>query len=492
MTYHMARVAHWLQNQSIGYYFSYIDRQNAMNPGAEFLILIPQVIFHSDVFANLIQSFAWLYCIAIVLLIASIIKAENYKKIFATIFAASLPMGILQATSTQNDLLASAFCLSLIGNHFFLKEQIVTGRFPKSKWVLLIAYSISIFSAYLVKPTSVLFASFFLLASLFHLIAFFWKNRTELGFIGSLLKLVPVFVISGLIVLGPDLFRKYNQYGSLTGNRSEVFSLGQGLEVRFANTLKGMFYHSPFFFICDSDFYLHLNSKVDNPHGTGDNVCLNVNRPDEDYIGNSIHFVFIAFVFCILVFRKLQRKKTVHSELALGILFSWVIFHFMIKDQPWISRLQLPFFYSSSLLIFTLPKYNFNRFRILFYVPIVLMILQSWTVLALNASRPFLIAHGNWNREWHYFNKRPELRNVYANFIEYIKRNHIEDVGLVLNGDSWDYPLTWQLMQNGTKVNHVKVPVSARVVISDSLDKIDGYSVVAEGQGFFLFLRNSN
>lgn len=39
MTYHMARVAHWMQNESVGYYLTHIGRQNQMGPGAEYLIL---------------------------------------------------------------------------------------------------------------------------------------------------------------------------------------------------------------------------------------------------------------------------------------------------------------------------------------------------------------------------------------------------------------------------------------------------------------------
>lgn len=55
MTYHMARVAHWSQNQSVAHYPTSIPRQLYLGPGAEFVILHFQILTGGDRLANVIQ-----------------------------------------------------------------------------------------------------------------------------------------------------------------------------------------------------------------------------------------------------------------------------------------------------------------------------------------------------------------------------------------------------------------------------------------------------
>ena len=60
LTYHMSRVAHWIQNGSVDYYFTTNSRQNEMGPGAEYLILFFQILTNSDNLAGFIQFFSYL------------------------------------------------------------------------------------------------------------------------------------------------------------------------------------------------------------------------------------------------------------------------------------------------------------------------------------------------------------------------------------------------------------------------------------------------
>lgn len=107
MAYHMARVMHWIQNQGIGHYPTHITRQVFMPPAAEWVILHLQLLSGSDRFANLVQWGALTGCVVGVSWIARLLGARYWGQIFAAVAAGTLPMALLQASSTQNDLVCA-------------------------------------------------------------------------------------------------------------------------------------------------------------------------------------------------------------------------------------------------------------------------------------------------------------------------------------------------------------------------------------------------
>ena len=70
MTYHMSRVMHWIQNQSVSHYPTHILRQLHSNPWSEFAITHFQILTDGDYLANSVQWFSMVGCILGVTLIA--------------------------------------------------------------------------------------------------------------------------------------------------------------------------------------------------------------------------------------------------------------------------------------------------------------------------------------------------------------------------------------------------------------------------------------
>ncbi|MCL2930746.1 MAG: hypothetical protein MGG11_00090 [Trichodesmium sp. MAG_R03] len=95
MTYHMSRVVHWMQNQSVAHYPTYNLPQLFHPPFAEFTITHLQILSGGDIFANLVK---WLSALSIigVSLIAKQLGAKEQGQVFAVVFCATLPMGILK------------------------------------------------------------------------------------------------------------------------------------------------------------------------------------------------------------------------------------------------------------------------------------------------------------------------------------------------------------------------------------------------------------
>ncbi|MCI5208404.1 MAG: hypothetical protein D3910_06330, partial [Candidatus Electrothrix sp. ATG2] len=145
-------------------------------------------------------------------------------------------------------------------------------------------------------------------------------------------------------------------------------------------------------------------------------------------------------------------------------LISWVLFGFIVKNQPWISRLQLPVFLllpCSCILLSQLVKHTKKQlqlFRIVLSAAALFSMMFSFTALAQNKYRPLRLSNF-----WGDFPSREDgyyiIRNLKAEhdlIIEMAGKLQCPRVGLLSFGDTWDYPLTWRLMELGAEVQHIK------------------------------------
>jgi len=150
MTYHMTRVKHWEQYGSISFFPTHNLRQLCMPPFAEYAILHLEILSGGDRFANLVQWIALVGSLIGVSLIAKEIGASSKGQILSAVFAATLPMAVLQSSSTQNDLVVSLWMVCLV---------LFCIRFARSaNWASAIPFGVSLGLATLTKGTSWVFA----------------------------------------------------------------------------------------------------------------------------------------------------------------------------------------------------------------------------------------------------------------------------------------------------------------------------------------------
>ena len=155
LTYHMARVAHWIQNQSIGYYPTPIDRQNAMGPGAEYLILFFQILTESDQLAPLVQFFSFVLLLVSLFYLVRIIKLPKKWIPYIIIISATAPIAIMQASNTKNDLVAALITLAIL----ISGARVFSGNIAKINLFDFLMIGICYGVGFLVKPTSLLAAT---------------------------------------------------------------------------------------------------------------------------------------------------------------------------------------------------------------------------------------------------------------------------------------------------------------------------------------------
>src|SRR5262249_52724776 len=121
MTYHLPRIEHWLQNRSLDYYPTSISRQLDANPFAEELILALRSIINVYPVANLIQWLSFAGCIMVIGVICRQLGGSRQAQTLAHALGSTMPMAILQASSTQNDLVTAFFFVMCV--YFVLRIQ---------------------------------------------------------------------------------------------------------------------------------------------------------------------------------------------------------------------------------------------------------------------------------------------------------------------------------------------------------------------------------
>jgi hypothetical protein len=112
LLYHMARVVHWAQNGSLAHYATAYGHQLWNPPFAESAILTLRLLWGNDRPANIAQWLAFVGVLVGVSGLARLLGLGRPGRLLAVAFAASLPMAVLQATGTQNDLVVSLWLVA--------------------------------------------------------------------------------------------------------------------------------------------------------------------------------------------------------------------------------------------------------------------------------------------------------------------------------------------------------------------------------------------
>jgi hypothetical protein len=107
LTYHLSRVAHWAQLHAVRHFATGIERQIVNQPGAEIIQLHFYLLANGDRLANFIEWSAMLCSLIGVSLIAKQFGAQPSSQWISAVFAATLSMGLVQASSTMTDYVIS-------------------------------------------------------------------------------------------------------------------------------------------------------------------------------------------------------------------------------------------------------------------------------------------------------------------------------------------------------------------------------------------------
>lgn len=492
MTYHMARVAHWIQNLSIAYFSTSNERQNWLSPGAEYLILALQLLAGSDRWANSVQLICWFSCVPAVPALCRLAGVPGELCAWAAVWVLVTPMVVFQASSVQNDLVAGALVLAVITCCLpFMHRRAHWGR--GDLWLL----SIVLGAAFLVKPTSVVIA---LPVVVFAGVAIgFWLTARRRSLATRAGWLAAAGLV-GLCIIGPDSVRKMRAprppwvgdvlfQASFTELRARLFNVGAGAAHHLAPqrwTLEALKRLGRFLGLPPVE-----SAMVAAPAGTTAVFGKRVFTWHEDFTGNPLQVVMV--VACVaavpFVWRRIGWRRRVLGLLPVG---GWIMFHVVFRDNPWLTRLQVPLFVIGPLT--WVVAYG-SRLGIRVLKGGAVLCAAYGYVCATNEMGKNL---GVWSvlttdRDSYYYNYNPTVKSAHDHALKTLTQVACDRLGLDIGSDSYDYPLSWRAMRMGASVRQYRTPGGwPCVVFSENGERPRGVSDAGwrdEGQGVFAYSR---
>jgi hypothetical protein len=452
MTYHMSRVAHWAQNQSVISYPTNIERQIRYQPFAEYVILHLQVLTRSDRLANCVQFLSLLGAAIGISLIAKFLKLKRQGQILSSFLCLTIPMAILQGSSTQNDVTVSFFVITSVVFLFILRQQ--------THIIHSLIFALSLGLALLTKGTAFIYLTPFIL----------WLGVTKSKENNkTFFKHFLIILVGTSMLFAPYLIRyvginHHTQLGSSLGNlimqkhspKSYISNIVRNLRVHLVTPSDKVNEH-----IKTGVAQIHklINTPANDPKTTfgTDEQLYNTMPFHEDHAGNPLHLLYI--ITCILTYSIYKKCRDRESSIYfLCLLSGFLLFCVILKWQPWVSRLQLPLFMLACPFITIVFTRTF-RTSIIFFI-IGLTLVAALPYLLINESRPLLGQKNifNTSRVNLYFSNRPAIMGSYKNTVDYISDRNLTQIGLICSEDSWEYPL-WVLLKRSSlksfRIEHI-------------------------------------
>jgi hypothetical protein len=460
MRYHLARVMHWQQNQSLAHYPTPIEAQLWMPPWAELAILHLVVLEGSDRLANLVQWLAMVGSLVGVAWLARRLGARAAGQVFAVLFAFTIPMGILQSTSTQNDTVTAfwAVCLAV----FVLQD--LDGQ--PSAWWMGLALGLGV----LTKGTFYPYAAALMLAWLAGKLLELRGGAQLAGWLRGLAGTAAVLLVCAAALNGGFWIRNGQAFDSPLGPAGSVRSLANGSFTPGAvtsNLVRNLTLHlgTPYGIINGNvqraveALHDWMGQAVDDPATTLD--AYRIKRYlTEDRAGNPWHLLalpLIALLSWVLAWKtpllRLARRRQARTsrEVRLygaAVAAAFLLFAVLYKWQSTGSRLQLAWF----VLLAPLVGLVWERLEKawLRYGIVAFFLIAALPHIFTNPSRPLLPFRGDpqtlWNtpRQVLYFRNFPEVQAGYQSLAAALEQTGCRQVGLHLDSSDPEYYL-WAL-----------------------------------------------
>lgn len=457
LTYHLPRIEHWIQNHSLTHYPTAIERQNVYGPLSEIMLLPMRILSGDDALYLLLQWMCMGVSAAAVARIVLQLNGVPNQALFAAFFVFTLPIGILESTTTQNDYVVAAMLASFVSLGLESREtpmQISTIE----------AIAAALLSG-LVKPIGYLLGCGFALWFTIEI-----ARRVKFR---QLIWLFAIVIVQAAVLVGPYAARNLASYGSLQSdlfkhNRLGSFGVQQTIDIAILNAtlnfrtgnaeVDDFIYYdivepiaSTFGFDRFRNDTLERGSKL--PHYLSWESLLN-----EDFGPSLLHFIALLIGVAVSV----ARKK------YLGYILAWalgvIVYCSVIRWNTYGVRYQLPIFILIAPIVsLTLLTHDGRAF---FRQLLIVLLLGTGSLDFLHHSerRPILAtankkSYLQRSHEEQLFLANEQWLESYQKTVDYISASRKTEIALMIRSNDWEYPF-WRMLRErkadyGLRIEHV-------------------------------------
>jgi hypothetical protein len=461
-TYHLPRIEHWIQNGSLTFYPTRNSRQNGLGPLAEALLLQTRVLSGSDFFYQLVQWSSMACSIAAVFRITRQLGGSETQCWIAAVFVATLPIGILESTTTQNDYVVAALLAC------FVTLGIETVARPRASLGLVSAAAAAAGLSGAAKPTGYLLGAGFAL--------WFAISLSKRVVLGVWILRVAVVLAVLTLVMAPSVARYVAGYGdqheisinASFGVRQTLYNLIRSAKLNFNTGLPkvdALTNHA----VEEVTSSLGLTAyRHDTSFPGPESWTPPVGRQilHEDFGPNLFHGILVLIALISTVVGWPTREVPLRLYYWGAWLIGIVIFASVIRWDPWQTRYQLPAFVLVAPAVARAWPEGWAESRKTVGL-FLIMGLTALPALLLNFSRPLMPLHDRPSYLMQSYTERlfvnqPSLLEPYRDAVDVIDRSKASQVGLILGGNSWEYPI-WSMLRtrkldHPVRIEHVGLP----------------------------------
>jgi hypothetical protein len=458
LLYHMTRVAHWAQAGAVVHFPTGYEPPLLHPIWAEATILNLRTLWGNDQPANLVQLFSMVGTWVAVMLLAQRLGAGRGGRLLAVGFAASLPIGILEASSTQNDCVA-AFWLASLG--YFTLEQQRRGL-SRLEWGLA---GLNLGIGLLTKGTFYAYAAPFVIwLAVSRLTRVGWRRATR--------DVVALGALASVLNLG-YWARNYQTYRSPLGSpewmsghvnrsfapRGVVASWVENLALNLATPSDGV-----------NDRIIGAVRALRPGEGeAASQFGLVWAWNNENLAGNPLHLgvAAVAFAGIILLWARRREAGPRRAGIYAAAVAASVLLVFTILDFDLYGvRYQIPFFVAMAPIVGVAAEALLRPRAVLAASLVMLLLGAPWVLL--NGSRPAIglkprtmidsvfdetpqvILMANWT----------QLRDSYFGASDAVRESGCRSIGLRLDSHDLEYAYWWLLdaPQSGIRLENIDPP----------------------------------
>lgn len=457
MTYQFPRVMHWLQQGSTDHYPTSNVRQLTYGPGAVYWQLHLWSLWDGDRAASLVQWFASIgSALALSVWIRRLISRRAVG--LAILVGLTLPMGILQASSSQTDLQVTAWLLIAVT---------LMSRATSGKTSSLVFSGLAFGMAVLTKPVAVLVGVPLAVLVLWQI---YQRNSGV-----ATIRAGVITVVLGLLVCAPHFWRNQSMFGDPLGSSGgtllEEWSLGD----LTANTTRWALLNVPSMTVWESASELleGIGADVNNPattyHGlhfspAHREIVYRLLLPDEDFAAYTPILILTSILAA--VFWRRRENSPGARPWWIAMTVAALLYPAILQWQCWGNRLLLPLAWFALPLL--LARTGVSNSLIGRRVVAVTLLLYASFAVGYSINRPLVELPATWrfagDTQPPYAASRDdrfslgynnEATNVVTQFVTLAAQGDWRAIGLQVD---WNYPeyVLWRALHEAG-LGHVQV-----------------------------------